>query len=94
MTSKKFTDKIPKMIKKVSSKRAEQLKTYKMVRINYLNDNYCCQRCSRPATEIHHTNGRNGDRLNDTEHFMAVCRNCHQYIHAHPQESRENGWLK
>lgn len=87
--------KMPKQIKKVSSKRAEQNKIYKVLRVTFLNDNPSCQRCShRHSTEIHHTNGRNGERLNDVDYFMAVCRDCHQYIHAHPQESRQNGWLK
>lgn len=96
MIKPKFASTIPKQkpIKKVSSKRAEQNKTYKMVRAMFLNDNYYCQRCRRPASEIHHKAGRNGERLNDVHNFMSVCRDCHQYIHAHPQESRQNGWLK
>jgi hypothetical protein len=24
---------------------------------------------------------------------MAVCRDCHDYIHKWPKESREKGWL-
>ncbi len=38
-------------------------------------------------------NGRNGERLLDVDYFMAVCRDCHQYIHNNPKESREKGWL-
>jgi len=45
------------------------------------------------ATEIHHTNGRENDRLNDREFWIAVSREGHQWIHANPKLAREKGWL-
>lgn len=80
-------------MKRVSDKRAKQFRQYKIVKNSFMQDNTNCNRCSGVATEVHHTNGRYGERLNDVNYFMAVCRNCHIYIHSHPQESREKKWL-
>lgn len=80
-------------MRKVSNKRSKQLAEYKIIRDKFMIDNPLCERCHRQATENHHKNGRNGERLLDTNYFMAVCRQCHQWIHAHPKEAREVGWL-
>ncbi len=45
------------------------------------------------AEEVHHTNRRNGDRLNDEKHWLAVSREWHFWIHANPSAAREKGWL-
>ena len=42
--------------------------------------------------DIHHKAGRGRFYL-DVSTFMAVCRECHDYIHKWPKESREKGWL-
>ena len=34
-----------------------------------------------------------GRLLTDTEWLMWVCRECHDYAHAHPAVSYEKGWL-
>lgn len=81
-------------MRKVSKKRAEQNKEYTKTRLQFISENELCERCGKPADEIHHKAGRNGERLNDVKGFMSVCRGCHQWIHAHPKESREAGWLK
>jgi hypothetical protein len=81
-------------MRKVSKKRAEQNKEYSKTRLQFISEHEICERCKRPADEIHHKAGRNGDRLNDVRDFMSVCRPCHQWIHANPKESREAGWLK
>lgn len=80
-------------INQVSEKRKGQEAIYKDLRKLHLQQNPNCEVCGEEATEIHHKNGRNGERLNDTEFFMSSCRGCHNYIHAHPQEARENGYL-
>lgn len=81
-------------IKKVSNKRAKQNAEYSKIRLQFLDENLYCEICRKPADEIHHKAGRNGDRLNNVQDFMSVCRPCHQYIHANPAESRNKGWLK
>ncbi len=83
----------PKSIKKVSTKRGEQNIDYKIVRDEYLYQHHVCERCFKKATEVHHKSGRWGRLLTKKEFFMAVCRPCHTYIHEHPIESRERGWL-
>lgn len=45
------------------------------------------------ATEIHHTNGRENDRLLDRSYWLAVSREGHQWIHNNPKKARELGWL-
>jgi hypothetical protein len=85
-------------MKKTSNKRAKQEREYKQNRLKYFENNPFCearatQNCGFKASEIHHRQGRNGDRLNDTAFFMAVCRSCHNYIHNNPAESYLKGWL-
>jgi len=84
-------------IRKVSKKRAAQNREYKKLRAEYTEKHpYCEARglsCTFYATDLHHKNHRNGERLNDVSNFMAVCRGCHNWIHAHPAEARAKGWL-
>ena len=76
-----------------SDKRKEQEKFYKELRLIHLTDNPNCGVCGEEATEIHHMNGRNGERLNDVKYFLSACRGCHTYIHNNPKEARKEGWL-
>lgn len=82
-------------IKKVSKKRQTQEQIYKKLKSVHLDTWTLCQfrPCGNSSTEIHHMNGRNGDRLIDVEYFMAICRNCHTWIHEHPKEARKKGYL-
>ena len=83
-----------KRINGISEKRKYQRKIYLILRENYLKKNPNCERCSSPATEIHHKNGRTNDKLVDVMYFMASCRPCHTWIHNNPQEAREAKWLE
>jgi hypothetical protein len=81
-------------IRRVSTKRAKQLREYFVIRENYLAEHRLCNVCkSSKATDIHHLRGRVGTRLNDTQYFMAVCRSCHDEIHHNPRWAYENGLL-
>ena len=80
-------------MRKTSKKRAKQLKIYRSLRDKYLEENLYCEKCGRFGTILHHKNGRTGERLYDINYFMAVCDPCHKWIHEHPKESREKGWL-
>ena len=88
----------PKNNRKTAS---EELRgAYKVLRASYLLDHRLCeagasepcQRRRRRATEIHHTRGRGGYLL-DMSTWLAVCPWCHRYIHDHPREARERGWM-
>ena len=83
----------PTTINQKSEKQKERETIYTPLRKAYLLKHPHCEVCGMEATEIHHKNGRNGDRLNDTEFYLSVCRGCHNYIHKHPAESREQGYL-
>lgn len=85
-------------IRKVSKKRAGELKAYYALRATFLKLRPYCEIfepcCTRKATEIHHVNGRNGDRLLDSQWFLPACRACHSFIHDRPKYAREMGFLK
>lgn len=78
----------------VSKKRQGKMAVYRKLRINFLSEMKVCWVCVRTkATDVHHKNGRHNDRLNDTSFWLPVCRRCHDWIHQHPQQARDNGWL-
>ena len=85
----------PKPIKPVSDKRAKQKKAYLLAREVFLMEdcNKYCPVTGKPATEIHHTYGKENERLLDREYWLAVSREGHVYIHTNPIEAREKGWL-
>jgi hypothetical protein len=88
-------------IRKVSVKRAGELKDYSKLKKEFMSrpENQFCpvmkhfQAVDMPATEIHHINDRNGDRLNDTNYWLAVTRVGHTWIHSNPKEARKLKWL-
>lgn len=59
--------------------------------------NWVCQAgtpvCEGNVEQIHHRKGRDGELLTDPTYLLAVCFPCHTYIHAHPQESYDKGWM-
>jgi hypothetical protein len=87
-------------ISQVSSKRKKKDQEYLKLRNRFLTDFSLCQiavkGCSINATDVHHTYaGVNRDAFYLVQStWLAVCRNCHDWIHAHPKESRAFGYLK
>lgn len=92
-----------KRIKPVSRKNAMRAKDYGATRTGYLTRNPVCHCCiergrePKPATQIHHIVGRDGDRLCDSRLWMAVCEECHttgtEAIHVRPAVSYSKGWM-
>lgn len=81
-------------LRKVSKKRRSQLGEYSKLRRDYMKAHPICAMCNNAkASDIHHRNGRNGDRLNNTVFWVSLCRSCHTYIHDHPGFARDHGWL-
>lgn len=77
----------------VSKKRKKILTDYTALRKEYLSIMQQCERCGvRKSRDIHHTEGR-GSNTNRIETWRAVCRPCHDWIHANPSQAREEGWL-
>ena len=82
-------------LRRVSAKRRKLLNEYSKLRADHLNRTPVCQVCfANEATDIHHklSLGRGG-KLNDTTIFLAVCRVCHDWIHRHPKEAEQQGYL-
>lgn len=58
-----------------------------------------CQRCSRPASDIHHRKPRgmggssDPDRNYGLANLISLCHECHWWVHAHPAEAYRLGWL-
>ena len=87
-------------IPQVSSKRKKKDQEYLKLRERFLTQNHLCQvavsGCTNGATDVHHTYaGANRDAFYLVQStWKAVCRNCHDWIHAHPIEARTMNWLK
>jgi len=87
-------------IPRVSSKRKKKDAEYSKLRTRYLQENSLCKinrvDCTKKATDIHHTYaGSNRDTyylIQST--WIPVCRNCHNWIHSYPEESRKLNYLK
>jgi hypothetical protein len=54
-----------------------------------------CTRCGLGATAWHHRRGRSV--IDQHQHCpcngIYLCDECHRYVHAHPFESRRQGWI-
>ena len=82
-------------LRKVSKKRAIQNREYAKIRKQFLEKAPFCEvpDCIARSVEIHHSNHREGMKLCDAKHFVAVCRHCHMLIHDNPRWAREHGLL-
>lgn len=78
---------------KVSEKRSGQMQEYWKLRAEYLALYPVCEveDCNLKSVEIHHQRGREGDKLLDTNFFMAVCHGHHVYYTEHSKEAIEKG---
>ena len=81
-------------LKRRSTKQARRDRQYRVLRGHWLGEHPNCEACAREATDVHHMAGRLGYRLLDVATWMATCPECHRWIHEHPAEARELGWLK
>ncbi|WP_448596759.1 hypothetical protein [Thermoleptolyngbya sp.] len=79
-----------------SAKREKQYESYRLAREEYLKNHPNCQvrGCKRLACDIHHKAKRDGERLTDQKHWMAVCRECHAYIGNNPAWAYQQGYLE
>jgi hypothetical protein len=94
---KNRTPKKHNTIRKVGAKMEIYLKEYKAVRTDFLKTYPLCKAnlkdCTNLSIDVHHTK-KMGKYLNDVSTFMAVCRNCHTWIHNNPNEAKIKGYLQ
>ncbi len=77
-----------------SPKRAKQYREYDKVKGAYLALHPQCERCkNKKSTDIHHKAGRVGQWLCKYEYFAALCRECHDWVHANGRDARKLGWI-
>lgn len=82
-------------LRKVSDKRRQQLRLYSQERKAFLADKPVCEICHRGRSfDVHHRRGRYGRSLLEREHWLAVCRSCHELIHSNPQRARTLGYIR
>jgi len=81
-------------IKQFSDKKLSELAIYRKLRDKHLLTYPVCQfkGCSSVNIELHHKKSRKYF-LCDSESFMSVCRNHHNWIHDNCAESYELGYL-
>lgn len=81
-------------LKQSSANRRAQLAEYYRLRRRYLTEVMMCEICGiNKAVDIHHRRGRRGKGLLVIAWWMGLCRSCHSWIHEHPKEAREKGFL-
>lgn len=85
---------IVKPVAKMAPKRAGQHQEYMKLRKDYLALYPICEveECQNKSTELHHQAGREGERLLDTNFFMAVCADHHRYYTEHSKEAVAKGY--
>jgi hypothetical protein len=87
------------VIPKTSPKMKQELKTYSVLRKEYLKKHPECQLkligCVSEATDIHHLDKR-GKNLNNTDTWLSACRPCHSTLHdkLSAKEARDLGLKK
>lgn len=81
------------VIKKQSESYKERNEKYKLLKELYIKEHPTCEyeNCNKPGEEIHHKEGRKGDKLFCS--FMHICREHHMFIHNNVKESKEKGYL-
>lgn len=86
-----------KPIKKVSDNQKKVIEAYSSLRKVFMKKNPICQakvKCNgNPSTDVHHKAGKATKLLYlDQGKWLAVCRECHNYIEEHPEEAKEKGF--
>lgn len=81
-------------LRNASPKRQREYKEYAKAKKAYLALHPTCERCKNKKSEdIHHKAGRVGQWLCRYDHFAALCRGCHDWVHQNGKEARRLGWI-
>lgn len=81
-------------IRSMSAKKRRQMDEYSPKARAFKKARPTCEVChTRPTRDVHHRHGRLGSNLLDETTWSAVCRQCHDRVHANPKWAREHGLL-
>lgn len=79
-----------------STTRTKEERVYALKRLIYLKEHPMCEAhltgCLNNSSEIHHKRGKIGDDLIDETMFLAVCRECHNFIENNRTFAIEHGF--
>lgn len=95
-----FEKEKPASIAKRSEKMKENIKDLKKIYAELLSlpENKYCQLqlpgCTKIATVVHHTKGREGKQLKNQDDMMVSCSNCNITAEQNDAEAREKGIKK
>jgi hypothetical protein len=83
-----------KPLKRVSTKRSSENRTYAKLRIPFLREHPICQRqgCGAKSVCVHHWAGRRSNFLK-IETWRASCIPCNDFAKNNPKEAREENWI-
>jgi hypothetical protein len=86
-------------VRRCTPKRAREEREYLKRRKEFLAEHRLCTVAMSEshwlaATEVHHRRGRVGTLLLDERYWLAVCHDCHGWIHNHPALAYEYGWME
>lgn len=79
-------------MKKISDKRAKQMREYSKKRKLFLERHPYCAVCGGEADQIHHKAGRQGNMLLDEKYWLQVDFPCHRKIEDNPTWAKEKGY--
>ena len=82
------------MIRKRSKKTARLYRTQRVPLVKSLLAESNCQRCGGRSEVVHEklTRARGGS-ITDPDNCVVLCNPCHAWVHAHPRQAAEDGWL-
>lgn len=88
-----------KRIRPVSKKQSARNREYDKLRIAvYERANGRCEinatwNCTGRCEQVHHKQGRMGERMTDIDKMVGICYPCHEYIGRNPLIAYQNGWM-
>jgi len=83
------------VIRKRSKKTAKLYRDQRVPLVKrLLAEIFNCERCGQRSQVVHErlTRARGGS-ITDPSNCVVLCNPCHDWIHAHPRQATQEGWL-
>jgi len=83
------------VIRKRSKKTAKLYRDQRVPLVKrLLSEIFDCERCGQRSQVVHErlTRARGGS-ITDPSNCVVLCNPCHDWIHAHPRQATQEGWL-